>query len=1684
MKKIIFIIFCVFAINFSSFSQNCTNHVLHMYDSYGDGWNGNYFELIDTSGFVFFSTTLNNGSYGTSGVCISNNTCFGVFCSGGSWQYEVSWELRDLSGNIVLSGGAPYTGLFGCIFGCTNPFAGNYDPLANADDGSCISSCDSLSFQYINSLPSDSLTCDGVSILNVYSNYSIQSYLWTDLSDSIISNNDFALNLCNGVYFVNVTDTFGCITTDTLFFGSIYGCTDPQALNYDWFANVDNGSCIQIIYGCIDSLAYNFDSLATVDDGSCCYLEYLQIGQDITPPYAVYDIGDISLNSQANIVAISYPKNGGNTVDRGYVRVHANFGNVGWSLFGNTITGNYHSELGTSMDLSSDGLTLVVSSPKEAVWSPNHLPFAGLVNVYQYDNGNWNILGQDLFGDSLNTFFGSSVTINSLGNRIAVAYNEFTSYNQSNLNVKVFEYNSGSWIQIGSDITGPSYNNIYFSSEYVKIEFDSLGENLVLGTDIDNTNGTNSGSVLVWNYDGINWNQVGLSLYGNNGEKFGSSVDISNDGNIIAVGAPFNYSNGTQSGTVRLYEKISSNWVQIGQDIYGESANDLSGESISLNANGNIIAIGAVNNDAMFPTLNSSNRGHVRVYENISGVWTQKGQDIDGENQNDGFGYKVSISDDGSTLAVGSENFLSEVLRISCGGCIDPLALNFDSLAEFDDGSCIYIEGCSDSLAHNFNPNAITNNGSCIYCDLSNNFVINNNSTGNCDGFIISNPTTSYPPINYNWNNGANGTNIINLCPSLYILTLTDNIGCILVDSVIMNVILGCTDSLAANYNLSATYNDGTCCYLGCTDSNSVNYNPLACVDDSSCIPCIYGCTDSLSCNYNLLATCDNGSCLLLYGCTDSLSFNFDALATCDDGSCCYLSGCIDPNAVNYDPNACFDDGSCCYDIGQFNQTVSGPHEFGKNVEFSEDGLTMAVVFDSIISGTSIGSVRIYRSNGINWYQIGSTIVGDTSYIWGSSDGIESVSLNNDGNILIVGSRYALNPFGHISGKVRTYEYVSDDWSIMGQDIYGDGTFDLFGFSVDINSDGNIIAVGSPEMIGSYQGSGYVKIFEYISGSWVNFGLINGEHVADAAGYSVSLSKNGDIIAIGSPLESNSNGNHTGHVRIFENISGFWFQIGQNINGEGNEDNSGESISLNANGNIVAIGAVNNDAMFPTWNSSNRGHVRVYENISGVWTQKGQDIDGENQNDEFGFKVSLSGDGNVVAIGVPGHDGNGTNSGYVQIYSLDTNYWTQIYQNIEGNSLDRCGEAFDISIDGNRLVNGISDVNFGTVETFIINNTCVLGCTDTSAFNYDSLAVSDDGSCIYVGCTDPNAANYNPLATIDDGSCLYCVYGCMDSTALNYDPTATCDDGSCTYSSNCTSPKPTGLYAYDVIDIRAKIGWDNMNDPNCMVWKYFVRYREVGTGGWTTKSAGVGNGLWNFGLNTVTKQLLNLSPSTTYEFKMKAFYCGGTSSNYSTPVQFTTADPCPDMTNLTTTTFNGNQSKVRFNWDTTGVYTFARVLLRVDTAGANWQTAGGFGVYYPTLFVNKFGLQSGESYRAQGRTFCDSNITAYRSPTWTSPIFWTQPGTIRLSGGASINNLDIYPNPSRDIFNITFTSEKQQDLRIRILSVVGAEVYKEDRQEFIGEYTKQISLDNYGKGIYFLEIETSTGIINKKLILQ
>ena len=91
-----------------------------------------------------------------------------------------------------------------------------------------------------------------------------------------------------------------------------------------------------------------------------------------------------------------------------------------------------------------------------------------------------------------------------------------------------------------------------------------------------------------------------------------------------------------------------------------------------------------------------------------------------------------------------------------------------------------------------------------------------------------------------------------------------------------------------------------------------------------------------------------------------------------------------------------------------------------------------------------------------------------------------------------------------------------------------------------------------------------------------------------------------------------------------------------------------------------------------------------------------------------------------------------------------------------------------------------------------------------------------------------------------------------------------------------------------------------------------------------------------------------------------------------------------------------------------------------------------------------------------------------------TPIFWQQPSQIRINGGIDIFNLDIYPNPSRDLFNISFVSETKQKSKFKNIKYYRwKKLYVEDKFDYIKEYTKQINLEKYSKGVYFLEIETN-----------
>ena len=234
-------------------------------------------------------------------------------------------------------------------------------------------------------------------------------------------------------------------------------------------------------------------------------------------------------------------------------------------------------------------------------------------------------------------------------------------------------------------------------------------------------------------------------------------------------------------------------------------------------------------------------------------------------------------------------------------------------------------------------------------------------------------------------------------------------------------------------------------------------------------------------------------------------------------------------------------------------------------------------------------------------------------------------------------------------------------------------------------------------------------------------------------------------------------------------------------------------------------------------------------------------------------------------------------------------------------------------------------------------------------------------------------------------------------------------------------------------------------------------------------------------LNT-SKLILNLNASTQYEYDFKIWYQDGTNVTWHAGGTFTTLDVCDNVINITATPVN--TTKTTFCWDSVTTYSFVRLQYRENIPGSSFSNIGGMGVISPTLCKDKNGLTPGTDYRVMWRTWCNPAGGPYRSPQWDGPVIWTQPTSIRVEGGTAINNLDVYPNPSRDIFNVTFTSEDVQDLDVRIINVIGEVVYTENLNEFVGEYTKQVDLSTYTKGVYFLEITTDNGVINKKLILQ
>lgn len=315
--------------------------------------------------------------------------------------------------------------------------------------------------------------------------------------------------------------------------------------------------------------------------------------------------------------------------------------------------------------------------------------------------------------------------------------------------------------------------------------------------------------------------------------------------------------------------------------------------------------------------------------------------------------------------------------------------------------------------------------------------------------------------------------------------------------------------------------------------------------------------------------------------------------------------------------------------------------KFGSSVSISADGNIIAAgAPDNNANGFESGHVRAYKFQGTDWVQIGNDIAGEA---FSDHSGF-AISLSDNGNRLAIGApdNGLIPNVGSNFGQVRVFENQNNNWVQIGSDIDGENPEDNSGFAVSLNGDGSIVAIGAPNNTDTIHGAGHVRVYSFNSSTWVQIGNdIDGVGVNDKFGGAVSLNNQGNILAVGA-LDHNG----TGQVRVFENIANNWVQIGSAIDGEAVGDKFGCALSLDSSGSHLAVGAYYNNGT-----GVDAGHTRVFRNQSGFWQQIDSDIDGEAILDRSGYSVSLCADGSKVAIGAYLNDGNGSNSGHVRIYS-------------------------------------------------------------------------------------------------------------------------------------------------------------------------------------------------------------------------------------------------------------------------------------------------------------------------------------------------------------------------------------------------------------------------------------------------
>lgn len=338
---------------------------------------------------------------------------------------------------------------------------------------------------------------------------------------------------------------------------------------------------------------------------------------------------------------------------------------------------------------------------------------------------------------------------------------------------------------------------------------------------------------------------------------------------------------------------------------------------------------------------------------------------------------------------------------------------------------------------------------------------------------------------------------------------------------------------------------------------------------------------------------------------------------------------------------------------------LNSAEAYANSLSLSRDGTTIATGQFDAGSAQAGGQVNVFRyddSSGL-WKPLGQTIISGRSV---GRFGY-SVSLNEDGTVLAIGDA---DDGSESTGLVIVFEFLNEMWVQLGEDIHGGEPDRFAGRSVALSDDGLMLALDVQITSRQPGPPNFVRVYRYNGNIWEQIGQdVFGETASISDTFSLSLSGDGRTFAIAAVVPG------FGYLKTYTlNEQGTWGLQGE-IKPNG-EESIGLSVSLSGDGTSLATGIYQ-------FQSSNL--VRIFKFANGAWSQSGSDIDTKGSNAARRMTLSMSTNGTTVAIG-PQDD---TSYGRVHSYDVNKQQWSQIGENIKADPLKTTGfQLQSISLSG------------------------------------------------------------------------------------------------------------------------------------------------------------------------------------------------------------------------------------------------------------------------------------------------------------------------------------------------------------------------------------------------------------------